>query len=50
MGYAKDWFGRLAKRGVEQFNALQADGFTDWQIEVSVPHKDGVSGSSIAKR
>jgi hypothetical protein len=49
LGYSKDWFGRLAKRGVKQFKALQEDGFTGWQIEVSVPRGDLTSGSSIAK-
>lgn len=49
LGYSKDWFGRLATRGVKQFNSLQKDGFTGWQIEVSVARSDGTSGASIAK-
>nr|ABO47829.1 hypothetical protein [Johanseniella A1345] len=49
LGYAENWFGRLPKRGVKQFKALQADGFTAYQIEVSVPRNNSTSGSSIAK-
>ncbi|MEH2372355.1 hypothetical protein [Nostoc sp.] len=49
MGYAENWFGRLPKRGVKQFKALREDGFTAYQIEVSVPREDKLSGSSIAK-
>ena len=49
LGYAENWFGRLPKRGVKQFKALQEDGFTAYQIEVSVSRDDGAGGSSIAK-
>lgn len=49
LGYAKQWFGRLPKQGVKQFNSLQKDGFTGSQIEVSIPRVDGRSGASIAK-
>lgn len=49
LGYSKEWFGRLPKQGVKQFKALQEDGFTGCQIEVSVPRDDGIRGLSIAK-
>ncbi len=49
LGYSKEWFGRLPKQGVKQFNTLLEDGFTGCQIEVSVPRLDGRSGASIAK-
>lgn len=49
LGYSKEWFGRLPKQGVKQFNAMCSDGFTGCQIEVQVPRLDGKSGSSIAK-
>lgn len=49
LGYSKEWFGRLPKQGVRQFNSLQKDGFTGCQIEVRVPRPDGRSGASIAK-
>lgn len=39
LGYSKEWFGRLPKRGARQFKSLQKDGFTGCQIEVSVPRK-----------
>lgn len=48
LGYSKEWFGRLPKRGARQFKSLQKDGFTGCQIEVSVPREDN-SGASVAK-
>jgi hypothetical protein len=49
LGYSKEWFGRLPRQGVKQFNSLQADGFTGCQIDVRVPNEDGVRGGTLAK-
>lgn len=48
LGYSKEWFGRLPKRGSKQFKDLQREGFTGCQTQVRVSRKDK-SGSSIAK-
>ena len=49
LGYSKQWFGTFTKRPSKRLESLHQEGFTGSQIEVSVPHKDGQRGSSIAK-
>lgn len=49
LGYSDQWFGTFTKRQSRRLESLQRDGFTGSQIEVRVPRKDGISGSSIAK-
>lgn len=49
LGYSKEWFSRLPKQGIKQFNSLQKEGFTGCQTDVSVPRRDGKRGASLAK-
>lgn len=49
LGYSRQWFSTFTKRQSKRLEALQQDGFTGSQIEVSIPHKGGKRGSSIAK-
>lgn len=48
LGYSKNWLGRLPKRGVKQFNALQEEGYTGYQKIVLLSH-NSVRGSTKAK-
>jgi len=40
LGYSKEWFGRLPKRGSKQFKDLQREGFTGCQTPVRVSRKN----------
>lgn len=48
LGYAKNWLGRLPKQGKKQWNSMQDNGFTGYQIAVRVPHEQK-SGAALAK-